>query len=432
MIGLPTETQEDLEAIIDLVKRLKRIAGQKGKGGKINVSVATFVPKPHTPFQWEPQIRLDSAVQKLNWLRENLKLPGLQVKFQDPHISVIEGIWARGDRNLSKVLVSAWKRGCRFDGWSDFFNYERWLSVLEDCGMQANTYSDGFTDIERALPWDHIDIGVTRTFLLKEMERAKSGRHTGDCRTGDCSGCGVCDFESIKPVCFKDQIKIELDDISAKAADPLNSSIKYLINYNKTNSARFLGHLEMAKIFIRSLRRAKIPLKYSAGFHPMPKISFKDTLPMGMQSENEEMIVTLTEPMDPSDLMRQIQQQVPEGLVITACKAFDPSIAWTSESVQQYHIELKDGFFRQNDLDFFFEQPSITIERKSKKGKRISVDLKKAVSKIDLLDSRHLTLRLAKDGNHTVRPAQVLREIFQLTEEQILSAIITKKKANHA
>jgi radical SAM family uncharacterized protein/radical SAM-linked protein len=432
MIGLPTETRDDIEAIVDLAKRLKTVADQKRRGAKINVSIATFVPKPHTPFQWEPQIGLGEALQKMEWLRENLKLPGLQIKFQDPHVSMIEGIWARGDRRLAKVLESAWNKGCRFDGWSDYFDFERWLIVLNDCGIQVDNYADGFQDTNQSLPWNHIDIGVKRSFLLKERERAKTGSPTADCRTGDCSGCGVCDFKFLKPVSFPDRNRNEPAELSSGASDHLNNSIKYVINYNKMKNARFLGHLEMAKLFTRSMRRANIPLKYSAGFHPMPKISFKDTLPMGMQSEYEEMMITLTESMNPKELVRQVRQQLPEGLDITACRPFDPLNSWMEEYAQQYHIELKDGFLKQNDLDIFLGQASMTIERKSKKGKRISVDLKKSVSGIDLLDGRHANMRLVKEGNHTVRPAHVLKAVFKLSERQILSAIVTKQKTNNA
>ena len=130
MVGLPTETHADIEAIADLVKCLKTITKRQGRRGKINVSVATFVPKPHTPFQWEPQISLETALEKINWLKENLKLPGIHIKWQDPRVSMIEGVWARGDRKLNKVLINAWKSGCRFDGWTDFFNYDRWVSVF--------------------------------------------------------------------------------------------------------------------------------------------------------------------------------------------------------------------------------------------------------------------------------------------------------------
>ncbi len=425
MVGLPTETQVDLEAIVALVKRLKTVIK---RNGKINVGVATFVPKPHTPFQWEPQISLDTAMQKINWLKTNLKLPGVQLKWQDPRVSTIEGVWARGDRKLNQVLIKAWRSGCRFDGWTDFFNYDRWVRVFDESGINSKCYTDGFSNTEQSLPWDHIHIGVDRSFLLKEKGNAAKGKITDDCRTGSCSGCGVCDFASLKPISFHSRKNEFLSQ--HPVGDPVRSetTVKYLVNFKKMGAARYLGHLEMVKIFIRSLRREQIPLKYSQGFHPMPKVSFGDTLPMGMQSEEEQMLVILTESMNSEDFIRRLQRQMPKGLDITGCSFHDPTKRLRMEAKQDYRVELKDGFFRQNDLDCFFGQQSVTIERKSKKGKLVVVNLKKAVSKIRLVDEHHVFMTLGTDNNLMMRPARVIKTVFNLTDRQILTAIITKSK----
>jgi len=431
MVGLPTETQADIAAIVALVKRLKAIGKKQGRSEKINVSVATFIPKPHTPFQWEPQISLETALEKINWLKDNLKLPGVQVKWQDPRVSVIEGVWARGDRRLNKVLINAWRSGCRFDGWTEFFNYDRWITVFEASGINPTQFTDGSSDLDRPLPWDHINIGVDRSFLIEEKARAAVGKITNDCRTGSCSGCGVCDFESLKPVSFHDHKGIFSTERPLPEPPSSETGIKYQVNFKKMKSSRFLGHLEMVKIFIRSLRREGIPLKYSEGFHPMPKVSFGDTLPMGMQSEGERMLVTLTEPIDSGELILRLRRQMPDGLEITGCAPYVKKKSLERIDSQRYRIELKDGFFRPKDLDWFFGQQSVTIERKSKKGKQVVVDLKKAVSDITLLDDHHVFMTLGTDNNLMVRPGHVLKTVFKLSDRQILTAIITKRKTNH-
>ena len=431
MVGLPTETHADIEAIVALVKRLKTISKNQGRSEKINVSVATFVPKPHTPFQWEPQINLETAIEKINWLKANLKLPGVQVKWQDPRVSVIEGVWARGDRKLNKVLINAWKSGCRFDGWTDFFNYDRWITVFKASGINPAHYTVGNPETDRPLPWDHINIGVDRSFLIEEKTRAALGKITKDCRTGSCSGCGVCDFESIKPVSFHNRKRLLSTDTPESEPEPSETTNKYLINFTKMNASRFLGHLEMVKIFTRSLRRERIPLKYSKGFHPMPKVSFGDTLPMGMQSEDEQMLVTLTEAIDSGELIMRLRRQMPSGLEITGCSTYIKNRAVERVDKQYYRIELKDGFFMQKDLDCFVEQQIVTIERKSKKGNLVVIDLKKAVSEIDLLDSHHALMALGTDKNLMVRPGHVMKTVFNLSELQILTAIITKRKMDH-
>jgi radical SAM-linked protein len=391
--------------------------------------VATFVPKPHTPFQWEPQIPLDTAIQKINWLKENLKLPGVKVKWQDPRVSMIEGIWARGDRKLNQVLIEAWQSGCRFDGWTDFFNYERWQMVFSKAGIDPNHYTGGYADTQQSLPWDHINIGVDRSYLAAEKERATAGEITEDCRTGACSGCGVCDFNMLHPVSYHGKHVIFSGKVSAPEPEISDTSISYVVNFKKMNNARFLGHLEMVKIFTRGLRRANIPINYSHGFHPMPKVSFGDTLPMGMQSQDEQMRVSLSEPMDPEELVDSLHRQMPSGLEITGCRP-DVKLETTKrEPFLHYLVELNDGFFDQNDLDWFLRQQVVNIERKSKKGKAVIMDLKKAIGEIQLLDKRHARMILGKDNRLTVRPAQVMKVIFHLNEEQILSSIITKQKA---
>ncbi|BBO76768.1 B12-binding protein [Desulfosarcina widdelii] len=431
MVGLPTETSDDVAAIADLVKRLRNTIQQSGKRPRINVSVATFVPKPHTPFQWEPQISLKDAVEKINWLKDKLKLSGIHVKWQDPRVSMIEGVWARGDRKLGNVLIDAWKSGCRFDGWSDFFDFDRWQAVFKKNEIRTAEFTLGPFATRQPLAWEHIDMGVKRSFLLQEKKRAFEGVLTGDCRTGDCRSCGVCDFDRIKPVTFPECSITSDEESTQRLAGQNEMTAKYLMTFKKMGPARFLGHLEMVKIFIRSLRRARIPLKYSKGFHPMPKISFRDTLPMGMQSEEEQMVLVLNEAMAPEKLMLRVAGHLPDGFEIVGCTSFEKKSRDYEVSHQRYHVELRDGFFNQKDLDSFFENKELKIEKKNKKSKLVVVDLKKAVTEIELLDQRQARMSLGKDNQQTVRPAQVLKTVFHLSESQILTAVITKQKGCH-
>jgi radical SAM-linked protein len=163
----------------------------------------------------------------------------------------------------------------------------------------------------------------------------------------------------------------------------------------------------------------------------MPKVSFGDTLPMGMQSEDEQMLVTLTESIDSGELISRLRRQMPSGLEITRCSPRINKKALERVEKQHYQVELKDGFFMQKDLDWFFGQQSVTIERKSKKGKSVVVDLKKAVSEIRLFDDQHVFMALGTDKNMLVRPGHVMKTVFKLSDLQILTAIITKRKMNH-
>ena len=163
----------------------------------------------------------------------------------------------------------------------------------------------------------------------------------------------------------------------------------------------------------------------------MPKVSFGDTLPMGMQSEDEQMLVTLTEAIDPGELVIRLRRQMPMGIEITGCSPYIKKSAVEQMDNLYYRIELKDGFFMKKDLDSFVGQQIVTIERKSKKGKLVVIDLKKAVSKIDLLDSHHALMALGTDKNLMVRPWHVMKAVFNLSDQQISTAIVTKRKMNH-
>jgi radical SAM-linked protein len=163
----------------------------------------------------------------------------------------------------------------------------------------------------------------------------------------------------------------------------------------------------------------------------MPKVSFGDTLPMGMQSEDETLLVSLTEAMNPEELKVRISRQMPEGLDITGCTTGTGKETPNRGANQHYRVELKDGFFLQKELEWFVGQQSVTIERKSKKGKNIVVDLKRAVSDIGLVNRQEAFMILGTDNNLMVRPAHVMKTVFKLTDQQILKAIITKRKTNH-
>ncbi|MBU4209314.1 MAG: TIGR03960 family B12-binding radical SAM protein, partial [Proteobacteria bacterium] len=212
MVGLPTETSEDLTSIVNLVKELREVNSGKGRKNKINVSVTTFIPKPHTPFQWARQISLAESKDRVGWLQKNLKMSGINFKWQNPEVSLLEGLWARGDRRLSRLLVAAHSKGCKLDGWSDKFNYRLWQEAICDEGVDIDFYTARSRNTEEPLPWDHIDVGVKKDYLIEEWERATSGILTPDCRTGNCNACGVCDFKFIEPKVFEKQDKVSAFD----------------------------------------------------------------------------------------------------------------------------------------------------------------------------------------------------------------------------
>lgn len=190
MMGLPTETEEDLDGIVRLSQSVIDLARRrKRKRASVAVSVAGFVPKAHTPFQWERQNTLEEFRSKGRYLKSRVKDRALSLKYHEPEQSFLEGILARGDRRLADAIELAWTKGARFDGWSETFNLQRWLEAFEECGLDPMDYTRE-RRLDEALPWDHIDSGVTKDFLKRERCAAYDARLTPDCRAA-CSACGL-------------------------------------------------------------------------------------------------------------------------------------------------------------------------------------------------------------------------------------------------
>ncbi|MCT4606696.1 MAG: TIGR03960 family B12-binding radical SAM protein [Marinisporobacter sp.] len=195
MIGLPTETYEDLDGIVDLAKKVvdayyRTPKEKRGRGLNVTVSTSNFVPKPFTPFEWYPQDTIEDLREKQTYLKERLRHKNIKYNYHDTKTSFLEAVFARGDRRLGKALIRGWEKGCKFDGWGDFFAYEKWMETFEECNIDPEFYANRERNYEEILPWDFIDIGVTKKFLMNENEKAKEAQLTHDCRIS-CTGCGM-------------------------------------------------------------------------------------------------------------------------------------------------------------------------------------------------------------------------------------------------
>ncbi|ABZ85243.1 radical sam protein, putative [Heliomicrobium modesticaldum Ice1] len=198
MIGLPTETEEDLEGIARLAEQVvykgTAILREKGmnKSVRVTVSTSSFVPKAQTPFQWEPQAPMADLEEKQAFLKKRLRDRRISYSWHDARISFLEAVFAKGDRRLAQVLHRAWQKGCVFDGWSEFFRYETWLEAFQECGVDPADYAYRAIGYDDPLPWDHLDFGVDRRYLIREHKKALAAALTRDCRADQCAGCGVC------------------------------------------------------------------------------------------------------------------------------------------------------------------------------------------------------------------------------------------------
>ena len=194
MLGLPTETDEDVLGIADLAKKVLQLwretAPDKRRGCRITVSTACFVPKPHTAFQWEPQVTREEYLRRVKLLRDNMREKSIVYHWHDPDTSFLEAVFARGDRRLADAIELAWREGAKFDSWSEYFDLDRWLRAFDACGLDPAFYANRTRDREEVLPWSRISTGVTPAFLWRERERAYEAVITPDCRK-QCTGCGA-------------------------------------------------------------------------------------------------------------------------------------------------------------------------------------------------------------------------------------------------
>lgn len=206
MIGLPTETFEDLDGMVDLARKVSKAyfmvpKEKRAKGLRIVVSASSFVPKPFTPFQWEPQDNNDLIKEKQQYLRRNLQgVKGVNFNYHEPELSYLEACFSRGDRRLGKVLQSAFEKGCIMDGWSDIFSFEKWMEAFRDCGVDPDWYAYRRRGKDEILPWDFVESGITKRFLWHEWEKAQRAETTKDCRQG-CNGCGLNRYKGVCKFC---------------------------------------------------------------------------------------------------------------------------------------------------------------------------------------------------------------------------------------
>jgi radical SAM-linked protein len=299
-----------------------------------------------------------------------------------------------------------------------------WEESIAEAGIDPDFYLLRKRSVSEPLPWDHIDARISKEFLISELDKAMRAEVTADCRNGGCSSCGVCDFDFIEPKLCRDSRKEE--EIKQIDAGTLKTNFKKLkILFIKRDQARFFGHLELINIFLRAIRRAGIEVAYSEGFHPMPKISFEDTLPIGMESLCETLYLTVSEKTESGAIPEKLNRQLPEGLSVYNCTEAVKE-AGNKHGIYDYEVTLSTSGFDKKNLELYNMSSSVVIERINKKGMTKKIDLKETVRTISLLSPGRLEMALSSEPGKTVRPAEVLKRIFDLTEEQLKAARIVK------
>ena len=444
MVGLPTEDDEDLQGIIRLAQNVKDIGRKFGKGGKdITVSVSTFVPKAHTPFQWYGQLPPDELMRRLDYLRDGLRKVKVNFRWHKPQMSSLEAVFSRGDRRLGKVIETAWMSGCRFDSWTEKHDFHKWEDAFISCGIEPGYYASRHMSLDEILPWEHLHTGITKEFLLKEYNRAVTGRIIPDCRYGQCPNCGVCDMEAvrgnkaegIRPIAYiPDERPGEVTGSSEQVAgstdlhsrhQKVGVRTKMRIKYTKTGDLRMLSQLEIMTTFARAFRRASVPTLFSEGFHPHPKVSFGPALPVGVESICEYMDVDLALPVTASALKENVNKYLPDGMKVINVREIPVNSPSLNSFITHYAYEIRfdndnglEGFPSEISLSDFTELWAEKVTEKD--GRKITkmINTRPFIEEIRWLNKDTILLMLKSIDRECCRPADVLKAIFNVSPLQ--------------
>lgn len=427
MIGLPTETIPDIDGLISMaVRASKRGREITGRSINVNVGISAFVPKPHTPFQWIGQSPSGELREKQDYLRKAFRRKGINFKGQHVETSLLEAAFSRGGREYASLLEEAWRQGCRFDGWSEMFNFDTWLQAADKTGIDLHRSAERSYSPDDELPWDFIDTGITNNFLKSEYSRAFQQKVTSDCRNV-CCGCGLgCRDRAQNTEISSSPVGADLcacpgqPHMVAPTKHKIAVPTKLRVKFSKTDSMRYLSHNELMTAILRALRRADIPVAYSAGFHPHPRISFGPALAAGIEGLHEYFDIELTALMDVPDFVNRLNCELPPGLEVLHSKLIPREERALNDFISRYEYEVIIDKEEDKQIKSFTQQLQCLVSRE--KG---TVDIRIMVEKAEVCGDT-LRLVLVDTDSAKVRLFEILTEILQKPPEDIQMALIKR------
>lgn len=441
MIGLPTETDEDLRGIGDLVRKVRDVGRKHSVNLAVNVTVSPFVPKPHTPFQWRGMVDLEELQRRIGIVRSSLRGKNIALSWHDPACSRVEAALARGDRALGRVIYEAWRRGGKFE--QDNFDNNRWLEAFDAAGLDIAHYANRDIPVDSPLPWDHIDTGVSKAFLARENAKAETGETTVDCRFGPCNACGLkCRQNTREEELSKAGVgdcRVEIRESNASQSSTLDSQ-RLLLTFRKGEEARWLGHLDLLRAFERAVRMAHIGVAYTQGFNPRPKMSVMSALPLGATADAELLILELERTCDLRKAVKSLNSKLPDGVSIVCAEVLSGETRGFTVTASEFVVEVElsnenSANRLQDEIANLMAQAHIFWERESG-GKRRVIDIREGIESIQVVEHVGATARIVMTFPHreyTVKPSEIIdalsRQLQGITIKSIhRSRIITDIK----
>lgn len=403
--GLPTETLEDMDEMAELLGKIKYRCKQIKKeknlkhGMDITCTLSIFVPKPFTPFQWCPQMNLDEVTAHIHYLKDKIAhLKGVKVNYHEKFVSQIEAVLTRGDTELCQYIEALYKKGCYLDAWGEYFDKKIWQDTAKELDISLNELSEKTYNIEEELPWDFIDTGLDKKWLINEYQKAmevdaNSPHIVPTCET-QCVNCGVCpNFKTHKIMAKPFKASEKAQKLSqmphidpANAHQEIKETYKYRIKLTKTGILKYFSHLDWQNTFFKALSRSGLNIAYSLGFNPSMKVSMGVALPLFAESFGEFVDIDLYDNLDPNDIQLKLEKILPKESKILSIvklekgsKSIDNTVCWA-----EYKIEIPDpAIYDFKNLvyntDRVLSSDEIYIKKKNKKGLIKKIDIKPSI-----------------------------------------------------
>ena len=420
MMGLPTETMEDIEGIANLAQKVVDLyyslpTRPKGRSVSVSISCACFVPKPFTPFQFEGQDTMELLREKQKHLLASVKSKKISVSYHDADVSFIEAILAKGDRRMGPVILSAWKKGSKLDGWYEYFDPQRWYDAMAECGLDPAFYANRHRDYDEVMPWDHLDFCVSKEFLIRENKIARQSATTPQCRER-CSACGAncltgggrCPANVDTITSDRPLAPIEKQAPQPQAAELLEQPQKMRLFFTKLDRAKYISHLDMNRCMSRAMRRADLPVWYTGGFNPHMYLTFPLPLSLGWESSYECVDLKMVQAVDPQEVVGRLNPCLPPDIQVfraAAPQMDQKEIAWAD-----YEMQLAGEEDFAEKLEEYLNQPAIMVVKKTKKGeKEIDIRPHFSVQKLEVRDGGvYATMRFATGIELNINPTLLL------------------------
>ena len=444
MIGLPGEMDSDVLGIVETCTMLQQSCRDLGRLN-LNITISNFTPKPHTPFQWHSVSTVEFQ-RRQELLRGAFKrLRGFKVNFTDVRLSAMEDFVGRGDRRLAPVIEAAWRAGAGMDAWFESLErtYAAWTGAISEAGlegryreMEVGSWSAvnalDRKDLEvfcrQPLPWDHIDTGIDKRWLMEDLQRALEASVVPDCSFHGCSSCGVCGPDLGHNVVV--QAPVVPTQVPTQAP-PSERICRLRIQFAKTGSMALLSHLDLMRLLERALRRSGLPISFTGGFHPLPRVQIALALPLGAEADGEWMDMEFTEALDPLQLQQGLQPLLPPGITLLSVAEVPVSSPSLSQEIRaavwSFDVELESGmtFDWSPAIAALLAADQLMWHDTDKKGRPRSRDCRSVLRRLDVLsdpEGSRLRLRLEADVDsmgRSLRPSQIQHWLEQQVCEPI-------------